>query len=78
MTRVENTDYMANQKISADERRWRAEADADTMARYEEIMSDRARRTAAVKMAQSKAADLNKRAAAMNRVAGTKSQTRKK
>lgn len=69
---------MANQKISADERRWRAEADADTMARYEEIMSDRARRTAAVKMAQSKAADLNKRAAAMNRVAGTKSQTRKK
>lgn len=69
---------MTTQKISADERRWRAEEDANTMARYEEIMSDKARRSAAVKMAQSKATDLNKRAAAMNRVAGMKPSTKKK
>lgn len=64
--------------MSADERRWRAESDADTMARYEEIMADRARRTAAVKAAQARADALNRQAAVMNRVAGAKSQTRKK
>ena len=68
-------------KMTAEDRRWRAEADAETMARYEEIMGDATRRKAAISAAKAKAADLNKRASAMNRVAGTKrgvSTTKKK
>jgi len=64
-------------KMTADERKWRAEEDANTMARYEEIMSDTSRRNAAVKAARERAADLNKRAAALSRAAGAHS-TRKK
>ena len=63
---------MAIPKMNADQLRWRAEDDAETMARYEEIMADKNRKTAAIKAAKSKAADLNKRASAMNRVAGSK------
>jgi hypothetical protein len=33
--------------ISADEKRWRAQSDADTLARAEEIKADRSRLTAA-------------------------------
>ena len=61
-------------KLSVDEKKWHAESDAETMARYEEIMSDSARRNAAIKAAKEKASDLNKRANAMNKVAGTKSR----
>ena len=61
-------------KLSNDEKKWRAVSDAETMARYEEIMSDSARRNAAIKAAKEKASDLNKRANAMNKVAGTKSR----
>ena len=62
-------------KLSVDEKKWLAESDAETMARYEEIMADSARRNAAVKAAKEKASDLNKRANAMNKVAGNKSKT---
>lgn len=67
-------------KISSDEKRWRAESDAETMARYEEIMGDASRRAAAVKIAKQKAADLTKRAGVMSRVSGSTStpKTRKK
>ena len=61
-------------KLSVDEKKWQAESDAETMARYEEIMSDSARRNAAIKAAKEKASDLNKRANAMNKVASTKSR----
>ena len=64
-------------KMSVDEKKWQAESDAETMARYEEIMADSARRNAAVKAAKEKASDLNKRANAMNKVAGTKSSKKK-
>lgn len=64
--------------MTTDEKRWRAENDAETMARYEEIMSDSARRAAATKIARQKAADLTKRANAMSRVASTKSSSRAK
>lgn len=57
------------------EKQWQAEYDADTMARYEEIMSDASRKKAAIAAAKSKAADLNKRASAMNKVAGTSSKS---
>ena len=59
--------------LSKDEKRWRAEDDARTMAHYEEIMADSARKKAAIGAAKSMASDLNKRANAMDRVAETKS-----
>lgn len=68
---------MAQRTLSADEKRWRAESDADTMARYEEIMQDATRRKAAVNAAKSRAADLNKQAGIMGRVANTGSRTSK-
>ena len=58
---------MAKNLIS-DERLWQAQADADTMARYEAIMSDSRRKAAAVREAKKKATDLKKRADAMSRV----------
>lgn len=69
---------MAIPKMNSDQLRWQAESDADTMARYEEIMSDNRRRAAAVKAAKLRAADLNKRADAMNRVARTTKPSSKK
>ncbi len=59
-------------KISAEERRWRAESDADTMARYQEIIADKTRMNAAIKAAKSQAADLTKRANRMSAVATRK------
>lgn len=56
-------------KMSAEDKKWRADSDAETMARYEEIMADAERKRMAISAARSKAADMNKRAAAMNRVA---------
>ena len=69
---------MARPKLNKDQLMWQAESDAETMARYEEIMGDSTRRNAAIKMAKQKADDLNKRAGAMSRVASTNSKTRKK
>ena len=63
--------------MSAEEKRWRAESDADIMARYEEIMGDSKRKSAAIRVARDRAADLTKRANAMQRVAGTKTTKRK-
>lgn len=59
------------------EQQWQAESDASTMATYQEIMSDKARMTRAIKVAKSKAADLSKRASAMQNVARTKTTKRK-
>lgn len=61
-----------------DEERWQAESDASTMATYQEIMSDKARMNRAIKVAKSKAADLSKRATAMQNVAKTKATSRRK
>ena len=57
------------EKLTADQKRWRAESDADCMARYEEIMHDSSRRKAAVNYAKQRAAELTKSANTMNRVA---------
>ena len=57
-------------KMTADEKRWRAESDAETMARYQEIMQDKTRKAAAIKAAKTKATELNKRAQAMQYAAG--------
>lgn len=62
----------------ADELRWQAESDAKTMASYQEIMGDKARMNRAIKVAKSKAADLIKRASAMQNVAKTKTTSSKR
>lgn len=56
------------------ELKWQAESDAQTMATYQEIMSDKARMNRAVKVARTKAADLSKRASAMQNVAKSSSK----
>lgn len=58
--------------LSANEKKWQAESDAYTLAQYQEIMEDKARRTAAIKAAKAKADDLTKRATAMQSAAGMK------
>lgn len=63
---------MANGKMTADEKRWRAESDAETMARYQEIISDASRKKAAIAAAKTKASELTKRAQAMQFAAGGK------
>lgn len=55
------------------ERQWQAEEDARTMARYQEILSDKGRMGRAVKAAKLQAADLSKRAAIMGKAATAKS-----
>lgn len=67
---------MTSQK--RDELRWQAESDAQTMASYQEIMGDKARMNRAIKVAKSKAADLTKRASAMQNVAKTKTTSKRK
>lgn len=67
---------MTSQK--RDELRWQAESDAQTMASYQEIMEDKARMNRAIKVAKSKAADLTKRASAMQNVAKTKTTSSKR
>lgn len=67
---------MASQK--RDELRWQAESDAQTMASYQEIMGDKARMNRAIKVAKSRAADLTKRASAMQNVAKTKTSSKRR
>lgn len=67
---------MASQK--RDELRWQAEDDANTMVNYQEIMRDKARMNRAIKVAKSRAADLTKRASAMQNVAKTKATSSKR
>ena len=67
---------MTSQK--RDELRWQAESDAQTMASYQEIMGDKARMNRAIKVAKSRAADLTKRASAMQNVAKTKATSSKR
>lgn len=63
---------------NSEELRWQAESDAQTMATYQEIMGDKARMSRAIKVAKSQAANLTKRANAMQNVAKTKSSSKRK
>lgn len=65
-------------KTSKQDLQWQAESDAHTMVQYQEILGDKARMNRAIKVAQQQAKDLNRRAAAMQNVAHTKSSGRKK
>lgn len=63
---------MTPKSLSKTEQQWQAESDADTMARYQEILSDKARMNRAIKEAGKRAADLDKRASAMRHAANIK------
>lgn len=47
------------------EKRWQAEDDARTLARYQEIMMDNKRKNAAIRQARQQASNLEKQASAM-------------
>lgn len=59
-------------KMTKQDLQWQAESDASTMARYQEIISDKARMNRAIKEANKQASDLNKRANAMKSAANIK------
>ena len=59
-------------KISFNEKKWQAEEDARTMARYQEIMNNSKRKNAAIKQAKLEAANLQKRADALKMAYGGK------
>lgn len=59
-------------------KKWQAFEDAETLARYQDIMDDPKRKRAAILEAKNKAKDLNKRASLMQRAAGGKITTKKK
>lgn len=65
------------EKMTAEQKRWRADSDADAMARVEEIMADAERKRMALSVARQRAEDLTKRANVMSRVAGGKSTATK-
>lgn len=58
---------MAIKKMSEDELRWRAEEDARTLERYQEIMNDKPRLDRAMKQAQKTIDNLQERANAMSK-----------
>ena len=64
--------FMSMAEITkADRQRWQAEEDASTMARYQEILGDKARMNRAIKVANKQADDLTKRANALKNVGKT-------
>lgn len=58
---------MTTKKMSEDELRWRAEEDARTLERYQEIMNDKPRLDRAMKQAQKTIDNLQQRATAMSK-----------
>ena len=61
-----------NKEERARELQWQAEDDARTLARYQEIMADKARTNRAIKEAKKQANDLEKRTNIMKKVVKTK------
>lgn len=58
---------MATKNMTEDELRWRAEEDARTLERYQEIMNDKPRLERAMKQAQKTIDNLQQRADAMSK-----------
>lgn len=56
--------------MAAQERKWQAEEDARTLARYQEIMGDSSRKGRAMKEATRQANDLEKRLKTMRAAGG--------
>lgn len=67
---------MASKK--AEQLKWQAQEDAYTMARYQEIISDKGRATRAAKVAAEQARNLEAQTKAMKAVAKTRAKTNKK
>ena len=63
-------------KMSKQDQQWQAESDARTMAQYQEILGDKARMNRAIKEANKQAAELNKRASAMQNAAKVRTPMR--
>ena len=63
----ETNKTMENRKLSEDELRWRAEEDARTIERYNEIINDKPRLDRAMKAAKKQVENLTERAEALNR-----------
>lgn len=63
-------------KMSKQDLQWQAESDASTMARYQEIMNDKARMNRAIKEANKQAQELSKRANAMQNAAKVRNTPR--
>jgi hypothetical protein len=63
-------------KMTKQDLQWQAESDANTMMRYQEIMSDKVRMNRAIKEAEKQAKDLNKRASAMQSAAKLRTTTK--
>ena len=61
-------------KMTKQDLQYQAEEDAYTMAKYQEIMSDKARMNRAIKEANKQAQDLTKRASAMKSAANIKAK----
>ena len=61
-------------KMTKQDLQYQAEGDAYTMAKYQEIMSDKARMNRAIKEANKQAQDLTKRASAMKSAANIKAK----
>ena len=59
-------------------KKWQAYEDAETLARYQDIMDDPKRKRAAILEAKNKAKDLNKRASLMQIAAGGKIKNKNK
>ena len=58
---------MKNRKLSEDELRWRAEEDARTIERYNEIINDKSRLDRAMKAAKKEVENLTERIEALNK-----------
>lgn len=58
---------MATKNMTEDELKWRAEEDARTIERYQEIMNDKPRLERAMKQAQKTIDNLQQRADAMSK-----------
>lgn len=63
----ETNKAMKNRKLSEDELRWRAEEDARTIERYNEIINDKSRLDRAMKAAKKEVENLTERVEALNR-----------
>ena len=65
-------------KLTAEDKRWQAEADAQTLAEADVIRKTKGRLTAAIKQAKVMAVDAKQQATAMGKVAKIKRSTTKK
>ena len=63
---------MVSVRMSKQDKQWQAESDANTMARYQEIMQDKQRMIRAIKEATKQAQSLSKRASVMEKAASLK------